>query len=227
MKNIFKKLIPDSFKQEIKIRFGAPHMYWSIKNLKNNGLAAANILDIGAYKGEWTFDVLKIFPDARYLLLEANPEREGDLAKFVNNNKKSKIQYEISLLASNTGDEKKFYVMDTASSVLEEHNTPINIESIVSLKTKRLEDICFKNNFNKVDLIKLDVQGYELEILKGGPDILRNAEAVLMEVSLIDIHKDVPLIREVINFMYDFEFVVYDICSVAARRPLCRCLRSI
>jgi hypothetical protein len=72
--------------------------------------------------------------------------------------------------------------------------------------------------------MKLDVQGYELEVLKGGDKILPNTEAVILEVSLLDIHKNVPLLRDVVNFMYDYGFVAYDICSVSARRPLDRAL---
>ena len=74
IKSIFTKWIPDSFKQEFKIKLGAPHMYWSISNLRKNGLDPRQILDIGAYKGEWTHDVLKIFPQAEYLMMEANPD---------------------------------------------------------------------------------------------------------------------------------------------------------
>lgn len=221
IKKLFK-LIPDTIKQEFKIKLGAPHMFWSIANLKRNGLKAGRILDIGAYKGEWTMDVLKIFPDAEYLLIEGNPERKKDLAKFINDNKKINIKYEIALLGSKSGESKVFHIMDTASSVLDEHNEA-HAKKVI-LTTKSLDEIVKKHGFNNVSLVKLDVQGYELEILKGGLDVLQQAEAILMEVSLLDIHKNVPLMRDVLNFMYNYEFVAYDICSAAARRPMDRAL---
>jgi FkbM family methyltransferase len=222
MKKLLSKLISDRFKQEFKIKLGAPHMYWSIRNLKKNGLNATKIIDIGAYKGEFTEDVLKIYPDASYLLLEANPEREKDLQAFVQRKKSSKIDFELALLDKNAGTEKVFHLMDTASSALEEYSEKDSKQVIIPTRT--LNEIADRKGFHQVSLMKLDVQGYELEVLKGGDKILPNTEAVILEVSLLDIHKNVPLLRDVVNFMYDYGFVAYDICSVSARRPLDRAL---
>lgn len=222
IKSLLTGWIPDSFKQEFKIKLGAPHMYWSINNLRRNGLDAKQLIDIGAYKGEWTHDVLRIFPNAEYLMLEANPERDKDLAAFVKSHHNPRIRYEIALLASTPGENKTFHIMDTASSVLDEHKDTNSAS--VQLTTSTLDQIAARNGFDKPSLIKLDVQGYEVEILKGGENTLAAAEAVLMEVSLLDIHKNVPLLRDVLNFMYEYGFVAYDICSVAARRPMDRAL---
>lgn len=222
IRNLIKNIIPDSFKQEFKIKLGAPHMYWSIENMKRNGFKPAEILDIGAYKGEFTDDVLKIFPDARYLMAEANPEREKDLKAFVDQKNNKNITYTIGLLSSVSGKEQSFSVMDTASSALEEHHET-GAQKLV-LQTKTIDEVAAAYNFNNVSFIKLDVQGYELEILKGGTSVLQSAEAVLCEISLLDIHKHVPLLHEVVAFMHSKGFVAYDICSVAARRPLDRAL---
>jgi FkbM family methyltransferase len=212
------KLIPDRYKQEFKIKLGAPHMYWSIANLKRNGLIVDEVIDIGAYKGEFTRDVLKIFPDARYLMVEANPEREIDLKNFLTISNNGKLFYEIALLASEADKQQAFSVMDVASSALEEHNE--TGAKRVILATKTLDEVAARQGFDKGSFLKLDVQGYELEILKGGTRVLQMAAAVLLEVSLLDIHKHVPLLHEVLNFMFDHGFVAYDICSVSARRPL-------
>ena len=222
MRRLLSRLIPDAFKQEFKVRLGAPHMYWSILNLKRNGLQATHIVDIGAYKGEWTGAVLKIFPDAHYLLLEANPEREQDLQAFVQEHPRAHIAYELALLDSQTGTDKVFHVMETASSALEEHSGQDSKQ--ITLPTKTLDEVAKRHHFETVSLLKLDVQGYELQVLKGAAELLARAEAVLLEVSLLDIHKNVPLMHEVVNFMHDRDFVVYDICSLAARRPLDRAL---
>ncbi len=222
MLKIISKLIPDRFKQEFKIRLGAPHMYWSIRNLQRNGLKAEHIIDIGAYKGEWTDDVLKIFPDANYLMIEANPERENDLKAFVQKKANPKVDYAIALLDNKAGADKVFHIMETAASALEEYAGQDSRKVVIPTKT--LNEVAAGKGFHEASLMKLDVQGYELEVLKGGDTLLANTQAVLLEVSLLDIHKNVPLIRDVLNFMYEYGFVVYDICSVAARRPLDRAL---
>lgn len=222
IRKMLARMIPDSVKQEFKIKLGAPHMYWSLNNLKKNGLLATQIVDIGAYKGEWTEELLKIFPNASYLLVEGNPERKGDLDSFVKKHKAADIKYEIALLGSTAGEQKTFHVLDTASSVLDEYTNPDSVT--IQLTSDTIDHVARKHNFDNVSLVKLDVQGYELEVLKGGGQIMKTAEAILMEVSLLDIHKNVPLLRDVLNFMYEYDFVAYDICSVAARRPRDRAL---
>ena len=218
MLSLIGKFIPDRYKHEFKIKLGAPHMYWSIANMKRNGLQVKEVIDVGAYKGEFTRDVLKIYPDARYLMVEANPEREIDIKNFIASRNNSNLFYEMALLASESGRQQGFSVMDVASSALEEHHAT-GAKRVV-LPTKTLDEVAASQGFTSVSFIKLDVQGYELEILKGGSKVMQTADAVLLEVSLMDIHKNVPLLRDALNFMFDRGLVAYDICSLAARRPL-------
>ncbi len=65
--------------------------------------------------------------------------------------------------------------------------------------------------------MKLDVQGYEIEVMKGGNIALTNSEAVLMEVALLEYNRGAPLINEVFEFMSSFGFVPYDFCSQQRR----------
>jgi hypothetical protein len=51
------------------------------------------------------------------------------------------------------------------------------------------------------DLIKLDVQGYELEVLRGGEACLRHARAVLCEVSFKVFYSGQPLFHEIVAFL--------------------------
>ncbi len=73
--------------------------------------------------------------------------------------------------------------------------------------------------FREPDLIKLDVQGYELEILKGGRETLRSAQAVLMEVNLLPIYRGAPLLQEAVDFLGAAGFRAYDFSGMI-RRPL-------
>jgi hypothetical protein len=63
------------------------------------------------------------------------------------------------------------------------------------------------------------VQGYELEVLRGATETLRACEAVMSEVSLFRYTPDTPLADEVIGFLRDRGFVLYDVAGVL-RRPL-------
>ena len=69
------------------------------------------------------------------------------------------------------------------------------------------------------DFLKFDVQGYELEILKGAEGTLAQIQVILMEVNLIDIHRGVPLLAEVVARRDARGWAAYDICGLT-RRPL-------
>jgi FkbM family methyltransferase len=217
--SLFSKLIPNSVKETLKQQLGVPNMFWSLENIKNNGFSPAKIIDIGAYTGEWTKEIKQIFPNAAVLMIEAQSQKETALKQVKNT--LSNVQYAITLLGADDNQLVTFNELETASSVLAEHHQ--TNATATQKPLKKLDTLLSENGFGYPDLIKLDTQGYELEILKGGSLALQKAEVVLMEVSLLDIHKNCPLIHDVINFMFDHHFIAYDICSLTCR-PLDKAL---
>ena len=210
-----RHLIPDRWKRALKIRLGAPEMFWSICNLKKNGFYPRTVLDIGAYHGEWTSEAIKVFPDSHFLMIEANPEKEDILASVCK--KLQGVEFEIALLASESNLSKEFNLLENGSSVLEEFNEANGRK--ICLATSTVDALLGKHSIEKVDFIKIDVQGYELEILRGAERYLETCEVILSEVSLMALHKNCPLLVDVVDFMDRFGYCAYDICSVATRRP--------
>jgi hypothetical protein len=56
------------------------------------------------------------------------------------------------------------------------------------------------------DLLKLDVQGHEMEVLKGAEKSLSLAEICLLEISLLDIGGNQPLLTDMVFFMSERNF---------------------
>ena len=69
------------------------------------------------------------------------------------------------------------------------------------------------------DIIKADVQGFEMEVLKGAQSCLESAELLLLEVSYRQIYKNGPLAHELVSYVGARGFRIYDICSYT-QRPL-------
>ena len=69
------------------------------------------------------------------------------------------------------------------------------------------------------DLLKIDTQGYELEVLRGGERTLPQIRAIIAEINLLDLHVNVPLLHNVVQWLANRGWVAYDICGLT-RRPL-------
>jgi len=63
-------------------------------------------------------------------------------------------------------------------------------------------------------LLEADVQGYELEVLRGASQTLREVEVILLEVSLLPFNVGAPLFSDVVRFMTERRFPVYDFCHL-------------
>lgn len=214
--NIIFKLLPSGIKEGLKPLLGVPSNELSLLNLKRNAVQVSTFIDIGAYKGGFSSMMISIWPESKGLMIEANPIFEPNLLSLQKSN--ANLSYKISLLDAKAEKSVPFYLSETASSVLKSHGG--GGETLL-LNTSTLDQICIEENFcTWIDLLKLDVQGFELEVLKGGQTVLQNSAIVLLEVALLDIYVDTPLVRDVINFMYDYGFILYDICSVDIKRPL-------
>jgi hypothetical protein len=88
-----------------------------------------------------------------------------------------------------------------------------------------LDSIIEDLHFSSPDFIKLDVQGYEIEVLKGANLALKFSEFVLIEMTLMPLNHE-PIILEVMNYMDSFGFQLYDISSLM-RKPYDKALYQI
>ena len=195
------------FKRFLKSTFSTPVITELEKRLnfyKKNGINFKKILDIGAYKGEWKDLFQKIFPESDILMIEANKDKEDILKK--------KGNYIIALLGSEDGKEVDYFKctddkIDTGNSVyLENTSLKFNPEK---RKTKKLSSLLDPND--KFDLIKIDVQGSEIEVIEGGESIIKNSNFLLVELSLQNYNEGAPKLLEVINKLNEYNFELIDI----------------
>lgn len=212
IKALLSRFVPDGYKKQLKDKLGVPSQEKSLLQLKRLGFSPQYIIDIGAYEGHWSNDVNKIFPKAQVMMIEGQKSKENTL--IAQSHKIPGSIVKIALLGAEQKD-VEFNIYETASSVLKENN---DTDAKIEQRTLELLDNLVANTpFQQADLIKLDTQGYELEILKGGLKTLTNAKAVLIEVSFVNVYANCPMADEVISFMKSNGFVIYDICTLMYR----------
>jgi FkbM family methyltransferase len=187
-------------------------MWWSLENLKRCGFCPATVIDVGAFIGQWTQRTRAIWPDAKYLMIEPQPNKQARLRAQCND----RVSLECALLGSAPSDAVHFHMDDFGnSSVLESvQNKCLDAES---LPMKTLDSVVAARNLTGPILLKEDVQGYELEVLRGADETLRNTEVVLLEASTLPYNIGAPSFSDVIAFMADRKFLLYDVCEFHRR----------
>lgn len=182
--------------------------------LKSTGWAPAQAVDIGAYRGEWTKAFLQVFPETRVLMVEAD-SRHQEYLETVGQ------PFRIAVLGSAPG-RRDFYTVNhpgiaTGASVYRE-NTSLYAEGCIceTRNVETLDGVLEQGGVKAVNFLKLDVQGAEIDVLRGGEGVLSSGKVdyVLAETSLIGYNKGAPLCDEVIAFLGRFGFRIADIFEI-------------
>ena len=212
--NIFKRLaqkLVNYFGYEIR-RIGAGSsrrtMAGMLANVAQLGFLPSVVIDVGVAKG--TFALYETFPNAHHLLLEPLEEFEEDIRSIL---KKYKGSYVFAAASSETGNieinvhtnhlEGSSFYKETMGS--EYNGVPRTVESV------RIDDLIKERQIKGPYLIKIDVQGAEFDVLGGAIETLNVTELVILEVSMFQFMINSPQFYDVVVYMKNLGFVVYDI----------------
>ena len=170
--------------------------------LKSRGLHVSKVLDIGAYEGEWTKRLLQLYPDAQVTMIEGNTDKESFLKPIG--------PYHIALL-SDQEKEVNYYKsqtdIGTGNGIYQENtNVPFKPEK---RKTTTLEKLL--QSTEGYDLIKMDVQGSEMDIIKGSPTLFKNSTFVLLEMQVYNYNMKAPLIGDMMGYMNEIGYQMHDL----------------
>lgn len=189
------------------------HTFDRLARLRDLGFSPASICDVGASDGNWTFRCLEIYPHARYLCVDPLEENHSSLARL--KAKFPNVDYWQGCLGPKSGP-VILNVDGDGSSILPGHfGNQYGIQREVRIEM--LDDLVARGICPQPELIKLDVQGYELEVLKGASKTLQRASALIAEVSFLQFQTGMPIFHEVVRHMSKYGFVVCDIFSLSLR----------
>jgi FkbM family methyltransferase len=187
---------------------------YALHRMRRNNFKPSHIFDVGAYQGEFAKTCREIWPDTDLTCFEVLPHRVKELKAWAANDGKARLVE--CLLGSEVRSNVAFHQKETASSVLSDH---VPDSSTIGSYPMRTVDDVVASGAPAPTLLKLDVQGYEYEVLKGASNTLPKIGAVLAEVNLLDIYKEAHLLADVVGLLSEHRFVAYDICGFW-RRPL-------
>jgi FkbM family methyltransferase len=182
----------------------------ALERARSCGFSPQTVLDVGASDGTWTRECRTIFPDAIYFLADPLEENRSALDAFAGANNRLHIWHgaigaqhgEMSLTIH--GDQSSF--LDSAEFGGSKRIVPV----------RTLDSFIDEVKFRAPVLLKADVQGFELEVLKGAARCIEMTEAMLLEVSFRRIY-DGPLANDVITKATNLGFRIYDIVTYSQR----------
>lgn len=190
----------------------------ALARLARQGVSPATVIDVGAALGDWTLGCAQVFPDADYLLIEPLDEFRPAVEAAAETVSGTVVA---AAAAAQPGTRTLNVHRDlVGSSLLREREgsqvdgTPrnVNVISIDSLLSTRGAT---KPPF----LIKVNVQGAELEVLTGATQTLTETVALVVEVSFFAFYFDGTEFDRLVATMRGAGFVVFDIENLS-RRPL-------
>jgi FkbM family methyltransferase len=171
------------------------HQKKIIKFLKKNNIKITNMIDVGSYKGLYTDLILQNYNIKKAILFEPQVQ----IFKYIK--KKYKKKKNITTYKHGVSNRNSFQILklnyhDLTSSLSDLNQNSlyltikarlfgVNISNMIyrklKIKTVKLSDVLAKNKFRKVDLLKIDTEGHELQVLQGLEKKINKVNHILIE----------------------------------------------
>jgi FkbM family methyltransferase len=197
---------------KLQLQGGLPRTYEKLNNSWFKSLGIDTVLDIGANTGQFTKTISSLLPNANIYSFEPLPDCFDKLNEFAS--KYSNIK------AFNTGVGDRSGVMrfernDASPSSSFLTMTDIHKEafpyteksSTVEVKISKLDDMCENIDLGMSLFVKIDVQGYEDKVLKGGEKTVKKAKLVIVETSFVPLYESQPLFDDIYKTFSEWGFV--------------------
>ena len=196
-----------------------------IIRLKNNpkytllgirSLPIRTIIDIGANTGQFSKYIIEIFPEAQLFCFEPLPVQYKKLKAWGESKNRNKPMIHKLAIGDTEGEKEIIFHADHSplSSILVSTELLNKIYPYTQKEQRVLVKISKLDNAMRslVDiaqrdiLIKIDVQGYEDRVIRGGKETFNKAKAVLIEVNLDLLYHNQASFKDLLLMLYDLGY---------------------
>jgi FkbM family methyltransferase len=185
------------------------------------------LIDVGANEGDFIRASLRLATPAAVIGLEPLPACHPTLSKLFESIPAGQLLCAaagaaVATLAFNCTSNTKMSSLLVPEKNLAHayHEEDLLVRERIEVPVVRLDDVIPASA--NVGLLKVDVQGYEIEVFKGGTRVLGQTKAVLVEVNFVPHYEGATLFDDLHSFLVAAGFSLYGISApyIGGGRPL-------
>jgi FkbM family methyltransferase len=164
-----------------------------------DGLEPDTIIDVGANKGQFSSMAANLWPDAQLIAFEPLPDQAD---KFVSHLGKRATLHRCALAAEQSHMELHLASRADSSSLLplaDRQKSMFDMEEIglLTVPVCRLDEIITSGMMSGQALLKIDVQGFEYEVLLGATALVGAIKWIFVEASFMELYTGQRLFPEI------------------------------
>lgn len=187
-----------------RMAFAAMLSQAAFDRILSRGMMIGTVVDIGASNGMWSESVMPYFPDARYLLIEAQQVHAAGLGEFVARHPNA------DYVLKAAGERAGTIYFDGAEPFSGQAMTEPSREGLIEVPVCSIDEEIAARALPGPYLLKFDVHGFELPILRGAEETLKNTALLVMECYNFEIAPESLLFHDMCRRLHDLGFRVTD-----------------
>jgi len=176
----------------------------ALDRILSRGMTIGTVVDIGASNGMWSQSVMPYFPHARYLLIEAQSVHAADLRRFTASH--SNAEYVLKAAGEKAGT----IYFDGAEPFSGQAMTEPSREGLIEVPVCSIDEEIASRGLPGPYMLKFDVHGFELPILRGAKETLKNTALLVMECYNFEIAPECLLFHDMCRHLHLLGFRVAD-----------------
>ncbi len=205
-----------SYMQALRKAAITPNIFLKQKELLNG--KAQVIFDLGANNGSVAMEYKEIFQNSMIYCFEPFPEMFKILSENTATHKEVNV---FKKAISDKSGKRTFYINESVdtNSLLESQPTGMRSDvqvknrSKIEVETTSLDEFCGENSIPQIDILKMDIQGSELDALKGAAQLIKSKKVGLIytEIYFVAQYANQPLFQDILTYLYQEEYHLQDI----------------
>lgn len=214
----FEKLMPYSSNEVVYyLEPPAPRDIWrdfippyqALKRLKDKGFQPNFVVDVGASTGIWSDAINRIYPQARFILIDPLISRYDKLARKYFIDLHDNFEAVEALVSHQIGQQTMKVSADLYNSSIYEVKTS-QLTETVTVNVITLDSLAQEKVITGRGLLKLDVQFAEHLVIEGAKQFLSQVDVCIIELSLWKYQEETKTLTEMLEVMTELGFRYYD-----------------